>query len=244
VKLNLNASPLVVGVLSSLDGNVPLAGDIVEVRLDRTSRPPDWLDRCKAIEAQGKPVLLTVRLRSQGGEWPEDDGDRFKLYEEGLAALTAVDVELCSVICATVAKQAKKLGKVCLVSHHDFEKTPPLAELVSIVAKAQQNGAVAKIATTIRSEADVETLRALLGRKRKRPLCVIGMGEAWKQTRVSFPKLGSCLTYGYLDKPTAPGQVSAAELLNQLRGEQFSTSKMLTEVGPRGAAGSAGKDNL
>jgi 3-dehydroquinate dehydratase type I len=217
VKLNLDAGPLVVGVLSSLDGNFPLAGDIVEVRLDRTSRPPDWLDRCKAIEARGKPVLLTVRLRSEGGEWPEDDTGRLKLYEAGLAALAAVDVELDSVICAAVAKQAEKLGKVCLVSHHDFQKTPPLAELESVVERAQQNGAVAKVATMIRSRADLEILRALLGRKRKRPLCVIGMGEAWKQTRLSFPKLGSCLTYGYLDKPTAPGQESAAELVRQLR---------------------------
>jgi 3-dehydroquinate dehydratase-1 len=156
-------------------------------------------------------------LRSEGGEWPEDDQGRLKIYEEGLAALAAVDVELASVICATVAKQAEKLGKVCLVSHHDFQKTPPLAELESIVERAQQNGAVAKVATMIRSQADVEILRALLGRKRKRPLCVIGMGEAWKQTRVSFAKLGSCLTYGYLDKPTAPGQESAAELVRQLR---------------------------
>jgi 3-dehydroquinate dehydratase len=29
--------------------------------------------------------------------------------------------------------------------------------------------------------------------------------------------LGSCLTYGYLDKPTAPGQMSAAELVRRLR---------------------------
>ena len=219
MKLNLDAGPLVVGVLSSLDGNIPLAGDVVEVRLDRTSRPPDWLDRCKAIEARGKPVLLTVRLRREGGEWPEDNGGRLRIYEEGLAALAAADVELSSVICAAVAKQAERLGKVCLVSHHDFEKTPPLAELESIVERAQQNGAVAKVATMIRSRADVEILRALLGKKRKRPLCVIGMGEGWKHTRVSFPKLGSCLTYGYLDKPTAPGQDSAAELVRQLRQE-------------------------
>jgi 3-dehydroquinate dehydratase-1 len=217
VKLNLNAGPLVAGVLSSLDGKIPLAGDIVEVRLDRTGRPRDWLERCKAIEAQGKPVLLTIRLRREGGEWPEDDGGRLKIYEEGLAALSAADVELGSVICAAVAKQAEKLGRVCLVSHHDFQKTPSLAELESVVERAQQNGAVAKVATMIRSRADVEILRALLGRKRKRPLCVIGMGEGWKQTRVLFAKLGSCLTYGYLDKPTAPGQVSAAELVRQLR---------------------------
>jgi 3-dehydroquinate dehydratase-1 len=217
VKLNLNAGPFVVGVLSSLDGNFPLAGDVIEVRLDRTGHPPDWLERCKEIEARGKPVLLTVRLRSEGGAWPEDDAARLEIYKKGLAALSAVDVELSSAICADVTRQAEKLGKVCLVSHHDFEKTPSLAELESIVEKAQQNGAVAKVATMIRSEADAEILRALLGRKRNRPLCVIGMGDAWKQTRISFPKLGSCLTYGYLDKPTAPGQVSALELIRLLR---------------------------
>jgi 3-dehydroquinate dehydratase-1 len=214
----LDAGPLVAGVLSSLDGNFPLAGDIVEVRLDRCSRVPDWLERCQAIERRGKPVLLTVRLRSEGGEWPLDNESRLKIYMDGVGALAAVDVELSSVICAAVAKQAEKLGKVCLVSHHDFAKTPSLAELEAIVEKARQNGGVAKVATMIRSEADVEILRQLLARKGKRPLCVIGMGDAWKQTRVLFPKLGSCLTYGFLDKPTAPGQISAAELIRQLRG--------------------------
>jgi 3-dehydroquinate dehydratase type I len=216
-KLSLAGGPYVVGTLSSLNGDFPLAGDIVEVRLDKTGRPPGWLERCQAIEARGKPVLLTVRLRREGGDWPEDDGDRLKIYEAGLAALAAVDVELSSVICSAVAKQAEKLGKACLVSHHDFEKTPPLAELESVIERAQQHGAAAKVAAMIRSEDDVEILRALLARKWERPLCVIGMGEAWKQTRISFPKLGSCLTYGYLDKPTAPGQVSAVELARQMR---------------------------
>jgi len=216
-KLSLEGGPYVVGTLSSLAATVPLAGDIVEVRLDKTGCPADWLERCQAIEAQGKPVLLTIRLASEGGEWPEDNEARLKIYEEGLAALSAVDVELSSLICDRVASRAQKLGKVCLVSHHDFEKTPPLAKLESIVEQAQQNGAAAKVATMIHSEADVEILRQLLSAKRTHPLCVIGMGEAWKQTRILFPKLGSCLTYGYLDKPTAPGQVSAAELVRQLR---------------------------
>jgi len=48
-------------------------------------------------------------------------------------------------------------------------------------------------------------------------LCVIGMGRAWSETRIEFATLGSCLTYGYLDKPAAPGQISAAELVRRLR---------------------------
>jgi 3-dehydroquinate dehydratase len=46
------------------------------------------------------------------------------------------------------------------------------------------------------------------------------MGPAYAQTRVRYPKLGSCLTYGYLDKATAPGQFSAAELTRRLQVEK------------------------
>jgi len=217
MKINFNDGPLIAGVLSSLDKDIPLAGDIIEVRLDQAGHPPDWLERCRAIESRGKPVLLTIRLRQEGGEWPTDDENRLKKYQDGLEALSAVDIELMSAHCATIAKQAQTLGKVCIVSHHDFEKTPPLTELESIIDRAQENGAIAKVAAMIRSEEDADILRQLLERKRARPICVIGMGAAWKQTRASFPKLGSCLTYGYLDKPTAPGQWSAAELVRQLR---------------------------
>jgi len=44
------------------------------------------------------------------------------------------------------------------------------------------------------------------------------MGPLGPQTRIEFPKLGSCLTYGYLDQPVAPGQVPARELMRQLHG--------------------------
>ena len=44
------------------------------------------------------------------------------------------------------------------------------------------------------------------------------MGLLGPQTRVDFPKLGSCLTYGYLDTPVATGQVSARELMRQIHG--------------------------
>jgi 3-dehydroquinate dehydratase-1 len=218
-KLNLATAPLVVGVLCSLDApeTVALPADIVEVRLDKTTRPPDWLARCRAIEARGKPVLLTIRLRREGGDWPEDDEARFALYEEGLAGVSAVDVELASAIAPRVATLAAKMNRVCLLSHHDFARTPPLPELEKIIGSARDQRAVPKIATLLHNEADVAVLQTLLARNRAQPLCVIGMGDAWKETRVSFARLGSCLTYGYLDQPTAPGQWSAAELTKRLR---------------------------
>ena len=217
--LTIGGVPCVVGALSSLDVTsvAGFAGDLVEVRLDKTSRPADWLERCQAIEAAGKPVLLTARLRSEGGEWAEDDSRRLATYQAAVNGLAAVDIELSSRHCQTVAAEATARGKICIVSCHDFLKTPPLAELCQVIEKGQRIGSVVKIATMIQQPGDVGVLEALLQKSWAKPLCVIAMGERWSSTRVSFARLGSCLTYGYLDQPTAPGQISAVELVRQLK---------------------------
>jgi 3-dehydroquinate dehydratase I len=215
--LTVGGIPRVVGTLSSFDFRGEMPCDIVEVRLDRTGQPSDWLERCKAIQSAGKPVLLTPRLRTEGGAWETDDPRRLEVYKDALRELSAVDVELASVICPAVAEEAARLQKACIVSFHDFQKTPPLPELCVLVEKAQQIGSVAKISAMINRETDVAVLRSLLERPWPKPLCVIGMGEAWSATRVQFVALGSCLTYGYLDGRAAPGQWHAAELILQLR---------------------------
>jgi 3-dehydroquinate dehydratase-1 len=217
--LTVGSVPRVVGTLSSLEasGAGDFAGDIVEVRLDKTSRPANWLERCQAIEAGGKPVLLTARLRSEGGDWEADDAPRLEIYRQALGGLAGVDVELSSVICRAVSGEAAKQQKACIVSYHHFRKTPSLEELCAIVENGQTIGSIVKISTMINQESDAGVLESLLQRSWVKPLCVIGMGQAWSGTRISFAKLGSCLTYGYLDKPTAPGQMSAAELARQLR---------------------------
>jgi 3-dehydroquinate dehydratase-1 len=217
--LTIGGEPRVVGTLSSLEISAVagFAGDLVEVRLDKTSRPAGWLENCQIIEAAGMPVLLTARLRGEGGEWAEDDAPRLAIYQRAVRTLAAVDVELSSRICPTVAAEAAERKKICIVSYHDFQKTPPLSELCQVIEKGQGIGSIVKIATMIQQPGDVALLESLLQKTWAKPLCVIAMGERWSATRVSFARLGSCLTYGYLDKPTAPGQLSAAELVRQLR---------------------------
>jgi 3-dehydroquinate dehydratase-1 len=215
--LAVGPAPRVVGTLSSLARTRKVSSDIIEVRLDKMARPVDWLRRCAALQSGGKPVLLTVRLRAEGGEWENDDEQRLEIYQEGLRELAAVDVELSSRICRAVAREATRRKKASVISFHNFAETPPLRELCAIVEKAHAIGSIAKVSTMITRESDVDVLRALLRRRWKKPLCVIGMGRAWSKTRVLFATLGSCLTYGYLDRPTAPGQMSAAELVRRLR---------------------------
>jgi 3-dehydroquinate dehydratase-1 len=50
----------------------------------------------------------------------------------------------------------------------------------------------------------------------KGPVCTISMGATGKHSRIIAPVYGSVMTYGYVDTPTAPGQLRIDELKNVL----------------------------
>lgn len=222
--VELGRVPRVVGTITTraaLTGGAQVRDypcDIVEVRLDLIGLDtPDWLAECQAIEASGRPVLFTLRSADEGGKWPGADQDRLPFILTALAALSCVDVEFMSGICSSVCNKAAQLGKPVVVSYHNFERTPDLAGLEDILGKMRDYpAAIPKLTTMVTQEADIETLKALLANHRDTPLCVIGMGAKATETRVTFPSLGSSLTYGYIDSPSAPGQFSASELLLRL----------------------------
>jgi 3-dehydroquinate dehydratase-1 len=223
--------PRIVGTLSSLAGTFPpprqkVTCDVVEVRLDKMERPPDWLERCQAIQERGWPVLLTLRLKRAGGDWEKPDAKRFDIIEQAILGLAGVDIESDSNILYPLAILAKRKRKICVVSYHNFEGTPPFDELDRIITEAQELASIVKVATKVNNAGDEETLRSLLDVGWKRPVCVIGMGEAWSHTRVVFPRFGSCLAYGYLDKPVAPGQLSAAAMFKELDAAKLLTPKV------------------
>jgi 3-dehydroquinate dehydratase-1 len=215
------AGPLVVGVLSSIPQNLPalLNGatcDLIEIRVDQMRPGADWPGTGRALESSGLPVIVTIRSRAEGGGWKGREEARLELYQEALKQLSAVDVELRSSIASQVAGIAKAAGKVCIISHHDFDGTPPFSELENAMAQACRLGCIAKITTMIRTQGDREALQQIVCHRWPVPVCVMGMGPMGTETRITFAALGSCLTYGYLDKPSAPGQFSAAELVQKL----------------------------
>jgi 3-dehydroquinate dehydratase-1 len=223
-KFALGSVPRVVGTVSKVETLVHLAAvtnrdcDIVEVRLDLIgSNSPRWAEHAQAIEARGLPVVVTIRLAEEGGQWQQPDEERLPLFETALRDLTAVDIELRSPILKEVSALASRHQRALIVSYHDFERTPPIDELKKVMATAANFGSVVKIVTFTKTDEDVGVLRTLLHEKSSTPLCVMGMGPLGPQTRVKFPKLGSCLAYGYLDAPVAPNQVPASDLMQQLK---------------------------
>ena len=110
---------------------------------------------------------------------------------------------------------AARAGAQLIVSHHDFARTPPLDALLAIVDRCHAvSGAIAKIATAVRREDDRDTLLELLELRPERT-CVIGMGAS-ADLRIELAARGSRLAYGYLERATAPGQMSAAETHQRL----------------------------
>ena len=223
--LVLGLAPKVVGTVAQAGTLARLAAgmdrqcDIVELRLDLLGTSDDrWLAPARAIEAQGVPVIVTIRLATEGGRWTQPDADRQPIFETALTHLTAADIEYRSPLLEPLSAFAASHQKALIISYHDFERMPPVAGLRQVIRRAANYGTVVKIAALTQTEADLAALRELFTEQCSASVCLLGMGALGPASRTLLPRLGSCLTYGFLDVPVAPGQVPAGELLRQLAG--------------------------
>ncbi|HXU00402.1 MAG TPA: type I 3-dehydroquinate dehydratase [Polyangia bacterium] len=194
--------------------------DLVEARVDLFAQQSldGCAHDCARLEASGTPVILTIRSAAQGGRFAGPDTARLSAFTAAIAGGHAswVDVENdATIVDALAAVVAARTGAQLIVSHHDFARTPPLDALLAVVDRCHSvPGAIAKIATAVRSDGDRQTLLDLLARRPDRT-CVIGMGAS-ADLRIELAARGSLLAYGYLEQATAPGQMSAAETHQRL----------------------------
>ena len=222
--LGIGSTPRIVGSVVSNRVFARLAGlaqhefDIAEIRLDLVGLVPGWVETCSSIEAAGMPVLLTVRSDQEGGRWEGAEKDRVAVYEESLGVVSAIDMEVRSRSFSRTAGAAHRAKCTVVGSFHDFEKTPDKRVLRRVINEGRRKGAdIVKIAAMINGREDIITLYELLRDTAGGPLCVIGMGPTAAHTRIGLPCAGSCLTYGYIDRSAAPGQLSCKVLAERLR---------------------------
>jgi len=221
--LTIGEIPRVVGTLLSFDSLRKFTAspdkpcDIAEARLDEIGLDHPWSAECERIERSGTPVIATLRAAVEGGKSRLANLDRLKVLREALEHVSAVDVELNSGLAAPLAESAAAKHRALIVSFHDFAQTPALSELEKIIKEGAKVGSVVKVSTMVKTPSDIQVLERLLRQGGPVPLCIIGMGYSGSATRKDFPLLGSCLTYGYLDTPAAPGQLSARTLVEHLR---------------------------
>lgn len=225
--LACGAAPLVVGVISSertlahLDPAAKPPFDVAEFRVDLFGvDSAGWLVHAEAFRKAGIPVLLTLRHKREGGHWYRDEDERGKVYREALPYVSAIDVEIHSDLMIPLARSAREAGRVVIGSYHDFHRTPTEAELDAVIREGFAAGAdVVKIAAFAHAPEDLDRLRGRLDVFPDRHLSLLGMGPLGPDSRVHLACAGSCLTYGFVDESSAPGQLSAAKLRERLIAE-------------------------
>jgi 3-dehydroquinate dehydratase-1 len=216
--------PLVVGVISSdaaLSRMVDVESlpfDVAELRLDLMGHQSDtWLERANKLEQRGAPVILTLRHEREGGTWAGTHEERLALYAQTFAWISAVDCEIENGGLDEVAAAAQAAGRTVIGSFHDFQKTPDIHRLNGVVREGRTRGAdIIKLATVITRDEEEADLLEVMQRRSDTHFALLGMGPRGPASRVSFPLRGSCLTYGFVDEAVAPGQVSSADLRQQL----------------------------
>jgi 3-dehydroquinate dehydratase-1 len=192
-----------------------LGADILELRIDLLSEKSQRiLAELKKLEL---PVIITNRMADQGGSWQGSEEERIRELLLLLPLADAVDIELCARYRERVVNKARNAGKTVIISTHDFQKTPDNKVMDGIIRESLEAGAdIAKLAVMPGSLCDV--LRLLeVTLHAKGPVCMIAMGATGKHSRVIAPVYGSVMTYGYVDTPTAPGQLRIDELKNLLK---------------------------
>ena len=190
--------------------------DIVELRLDEHMDLDQAYELCSQIRQQ-KPILLTIRTQHEGGTWTINEEDRHQLFLRFAPVVDCYDIELKSELFATKTRSDFPADKIIISSYHDYIATPSQQEIDTFIESGKKwNVDIVKLALTAQKEENVLQLEETL-KTSDSPICLISMSAIGARSRKEFPKLGSVLTYGYLDQSVAPGQFSAQELADALK---------------------------
>ena len=167
------------------------------------------------------PIIFTRRSTREGGTPIALDDDQVAALYAAVArsgSVDFVDVELSSEPRhwqAGVAL-ARETGVRLIGSFHNFQATPPKAELVATFAAMAAGGAdVAKVAVMPQHPRDVLTLLAATLEARETlelPLISMSMGGFGALSRLFGWMYGSTVSFAVGDKPSAPGQVPVADV--------------------------------
>ncbi|MFC4554639.1 type I 3-dehydroquinate dehydratase [Georgenia faecalis] len=216
--------------------------DVAEWRVDHFAQVADRAAVLEALaavrEALGDvPLVATVRGAAEGGNVELGDDAWASLAADLVTSghVDALDVEVArpSAVVAAAVASARAAGVAVLASSHDLTGTPPAEEILARLERMVALGAdLAKVAVTAHRPADVLALLAATAgaaERLDRPVITMAMGPLGVVTRIGGEAFGSSLTFGALDRASAPGQVPVAEL----RAAVDLIHRQLTEEGPR-----------
>lgn len=171
--------------------------------------------------AGGAPIIFTRRSTREGGEPTGMSEEQVLALYEAVCktrCVDFVDYEMSSDPghFQSALQAAHRAGAQLIASYHDFQQTPPGAEIVARFVAMEQAGAdIAKVAVMPRAIDDVLTLLGATlegSRQITLPIISMSMGAYGSLSRLFGWTFGSSVTFAVGDKASAPGQVPIEEL--------------------------------
>jgi 3-dehydroquinate dehydratase-1 len=158
--------------------------------------------------------VCTLRPKTEGGKFSGTEKERISI----LKLIAEFEPHLLDVEYNTLRKNKElekyfKSAKIqTLVSWHDFEKTPDMQTLRSMLKNMSKFSKNIKIVTTAKTIDDTIRILSIYKTAGKTNLIAFAMGDYGRMSRILCTKLGSPYTYVSLGKPVAPGQFSLREM--------------------------------
>jgi pentafunctional AROM polypeptide len=210
-------------IVSGADA-VELRVDLLEDLFDSGKCSVEYLIQQTAVlrSAISRPLIFTIRTKSQGGKFPDNDWRHaLVLYRTALAlAFDFIDLELTwpKELLDEIIKH-KGVSRI-IASHHDpaGELTWKDGSWIPWFNSALQFGDVIKlvgVAKSYNDNRDLAGFRDLAKANQSAPLIAINMGELGKLSRIENEFM-TPVSHPKLNTAAAPGQLSAAQIREAL----------------------------
>lgn len=218
-----------VDLLAKISRAEPLA-DVIELRFDCLN--PDEIDSAiERLPATGKTYLITYRPSEQGGLRVLPLNVRLMFWRKVLPLLAARDI-LIDLEADINFPLTFDETKVIRSAH--FFNDPPTDLRPAFFNLSDLGNSIVKIGATASDIAGALPVWKLIetATREERRAIPIAMGEAGKWTRILGPAYGAAMTYAALDadEATAPGQITAGDLLEIYRVKEISRTTKIHGV--------------
>jgi 3-dehydroquinate dehydratase-1 len=206
---------------SIIDGNIAAMKaveptvDLFELRIDLIGE--GWQETARAMT---RPWIACNRLAEDGGQWRDSEARRIeRLLQAVELGASIVDIELRTRNLENIVPLIKKRAG-CLISSHDFERTPPADDLKAAVARQQRAGAdICKVVTTACDVNDNLSILRAVADLPQTQVVSFAMGPLGILSRVLSPLAGAYFTYASIEtgKESAAGQMAVRDLVQIYR---------------------------
>jgi 3-dehydroquinate dehydratase/shikimate dehydrogenase len=201
--------------------------DLVELRLDLVRD----LDPDRVLTLRGKPKLVTVRSRRQGGA--ARPAEREPLLRRALAAgVEYLDLEFGDQDAPLLSGRRGTGRTRRILSFHDHETTPPDLPALLRSMREGATGALLKIVTFADAATDNLRIRDLLRTADPGQVIAFCMGSKGAPSRVLAARWGSAAVYAPARDAaaSAPGQIPLEDLLDLYRFDRIGPGTRLLGV--------------